>query len=50
MIERMREDLKSKWELLEERITSNIDGLLDEVSNKLRSLRVYLEGEIAQQI
>ncbi|CAD6449084.1 391a815d-1b9c-4314-ad35-de3c751e332e [Sclerotinia trifoliorum] len=47
MIERMRIDLKSKWALLEEKITTSMKSLLEEVNNQLRGLRACIEEQNA---
>lgn len=47
MIERMRIDLKTKWELLEEKVTTIIEGLLQEAKDQLRSLRASIEEQNA---
>ncbi|TEY79928.1 hypothetical protein BOTCAL_0040g00200 [Botryotinia calthae] len=45
IVERMRVELKMKWDLLEEKIPINMENLLQEVKDQLQNLETQIEGQ-----
>ncbi|KAF7934874.1 uncharacterized protein EAE98_002919 [Botrytis deweyae] len=45
IIEKMRTELKMRWNLLEEKIPINMESLLQEVKNQLQNLETHIEGQ-----
>ncbi|KAK6604057.1 hypothetical protein H4I95_05960 [Botrytis cinerea] len=45
IVERMRVELKMKWDLLEEKIPINMESLLQELKDQLQNLETQIEGQ-----
>ncbi|KAF5868070.1 uncharacterized protein Bfra_007265 [Botrytis fragariae] len=45
ILERMRVELETKWDLLEEKIPINLESLLQEVKDQLQNLETHIEGQ-----
>ncbi|TGO22762.1 hypothetical protein BPAE_0156g00090 [Botrytis paeoniae] len=45
ILERMRVELKLKWDLFEEKIPTNMESLLQEVKDQLQNLETHIEGQ-----
>ncbi|TGO07985.1 hypothetical protein BTUL_0233g00180 [Botrytis tulipae] len=45
ILERMRVELKTKWDFLEEKISIDVESLLQEVKDQLQNLETHIEGQ-----
>ncbi|KAF7894037.1 hypothetical protein EAF00_007551 [Botryotinia globosa] len=45
IIKRMRVELKTKWDFLEEKISIDVENLLQEVKDQLQNLETHIEGQ-----